>query len=75
MMDGPPQRQGVGKEEFPPLYVKGWQDGCETGISSNTNSINKFFYAYKQDANLVLNHEKIFFNMAGSANAGKRLQL
>ncbi len=55
MMDGPPKRKGMQDEEYPPLYVKGWQDGCETGISSNTTSVAKFFYAYKQDAKLVMN--------------------
>ena len=55
MMEAPPQRKGMPKEEYPPLYVQGWQDGCETGISSNTNSVQKFFYKYKQNANLVMN--------------------
>lgn len=54
MMDGPPQYDGKNKD-LPPLYIKGWKDGCETGISANTNSVSKFFYSYKQDAKLVLN--------------------
>lgn len=55
MMDGPPQRQGTSNEELPPVYVKGWKEGCETGVSANTNSLAKFAYKYRQDASLVMN--------------------
>lgn len=55
MMEGPPNREGTPNETLPPLYIKGWQEGCETGISANTNSFHKFFYEYRQDASLVSN--------------------
>lgn len=55
MMEGPPQTQGIEKRELPPLYIKGWQEGCETGISANTNSVAKFRYKFQQDASLVMN--------------------
>ena len=52
MEDGPPKKEGV---TYPPMYVKGWQDGCHTGISANTNLYYRFFYDFKQDASLVMN--------------------
>lgn len=54
MTDGPPGYD-TQANPLPPLYLKGWKEGCETGISANTNSLNKFFYKYKQDASLVMN--------------------
>lgn len=55
MMEGPPQPEGLPKQELPPLYIKGWQEGCESGVSANTNSMAKFRYKFQQDASLVLN--------------------
>ena len=52
MLKGPPNQQGV---VLPPLYLQGWQDGCETGVAANTTSLNKFFYNYRQNADLVMN--------------------
>lgn len=44
MYEGPPP----GKE-YTPLYVEGWQHGCETGVSTTTNFWYKQFYHFKQD--------------------------
>lgn len=52
MKEGPPPQDGV---EYPADYVDGWKDGCETGISSNTNHLYKFMYDYKQDSSRILN--------------------
>lgn len=30
-------------------YVEGWQDGCHTGVSANTNAWYKQFYKFKQN--------------------------
>lgn len=55
IMDGPPLTDEKARQELPPLYVKGWQEGCETGISANTNSMAKFRYKFQQDANFIMN--------------------
>lgn len=53
MMDGPPKQ--ANQNPLPPLYLTGWKDGCETGVSANTNSFYKFYYKYRQNADLVMN--------------------
>jgi hypothetical protein len=47
MYDGPPPRED-GKQ-YDQLYVQGWKDGCETGVSANTNAFYKYFNTFKQD--------------------------
>ncbi len=47
MYDGPPSRDD-GKQ-YPPMYVDGWKDGCETGASANTNDFYKYYNHFKQD--------------------------
>lgn len=44
MFEGPPPGQ-----DYTPLYVDGWKDGCETGVSATTNHFYKFQYDFKQD--------------------------
>lgn len=56
MYEGPPKQEGV---EYPPLYVEGWKDGCETGVASTTNHYYKFFYDWRQDAQLAQN--KVYY--------------
>ncbi len=48
MYDGPPPR--TDGKAYDPLYVEGWIDGCETGVSANTNAFYKYFNTFKQDA-------------------------
>jgi len=48
MYDGPPKR--TDGKEYDPLYVDGWVDGCETGVSANTNAFYKSFNTFKQDS-------------------------
>jgi hypothetical protein len=50
-MTGAPWKQKLLTEgpPGPPKFQKGWRDGCETAISANTNSFQKFFYTFKQD--------------------------
>lgn len=45
--DGPPKR--TDGKEYPPLYVDGWKDGCETGAAANTNAFYKYMISFKQD--------------------------
>lgn len=42
-----------GPADAPPKFRKGWRDGCETAISANANSFQKFFYTFKQDSSLA----------------------
>lgn len=47
--------QDMDEREYPPLYIQGWQDGCESGTSGSANHYYKFFYKFKQDATLAQN--------------------
>lgn len=31
------------------LFKQGWIDGCETGISTTSNALQRHFYSFKQD--------------------------
>lgn len=35
--------------EGPPDYVEGYDDGCDSGISSGGSIIQRFFYVYKRN--------------------------
>lgn len=43
--------------EGPPLFQKGWLDGCHTGIATTGSHIHKLAYGFKQDYKLVHNFE------------------
>ncbi len=41
-------------KDAPPEYVKGWEDGCETGLASQySNTWYKTFHKYKKDMRLI----------------------
>ena len=42
-------------EDSPPIYKIAWRDGCESGMSSMTNTAYKTFYSFKQNPNLRSN--------------------
>ncbi len=44
MFDGPPPGQ-----EYTPLYVEGWKDGCATGTHASSNHWYAQFGGFKQD--------------------------
>lgn len=44
MEEGPPPGQ-----EYTPLYVEGWQDGCHSGIHATANNWYKMHYSFRQD--------------------------
>ncbi len=50
MYEGPPP----GKE-YTPLYVEGWQAGCESGVSASSNHWYKFHHEFRQDPILAQN--------------------
>jgi len=39
-------------EDAPNAYKRAWKDGCESGLSSMTDTFYKTFYSFKQDAKL-----------------------
>ncbi len=39
--------------EGPTNFRKGWRDGCETGISSTANRLQRKFYKFRQDYQLA----------------------
>jgi hypothetical protein len=52
MYDGPPDAD---KRAYPPLYVQGWKDGCESGVSAQTTLYYKFQHHFRQDWQLAQN--------------------
>src|SRR5574343_624448 len=38
-------------------FQKGWIDGCETGISTTSNDLQRHFYKWQQDPELAQNDE------------------
>ena len=49
MFDHPPG----GAQKYPPLYTKGWQDGCYTAGGATANQAYKFKFSYRQDETLA----------------------
>jgi hypothetical protein len=50
MFEGPPPGQ-----KYSDMYVSGWKDGCETGVSASSNHWYKQFYHFRQDPILAQN--------------------
>lgn len=48
MFEGPPPGR-----DYPPLYSKGWIDGCESGAASSATHLYKFRYKFRQNWQLV----------------------
>lgn len=46
-------KQPNGKGNYPPIYVKGWQDGCESGAEASATHFYRAFYQFKQDWSLL----------------------
>ncbi len=42
-----------GNQPYPPLYIKGWKDGCESGADASANYFYKTQYQFKQDWRLL----------------------
>lgn len=47
MFKGP---KDMNEKNYPPLYIEGWQHGCESGASATVRQWYKQFYRFKQDA-------------------------
>lgn len=41
---------GAPPKDADPEYLQGWNDGCETGLSTMVAGSYKSFYGFKQDA-------------------------
>ena len=50
-----PFRLGGPPKDSHPDYLKGWEDGCNTGLSTMVPGYYKSFYAFQQDAYKVNN--------------------
>jgi len=57
MYDGPPASPDG--RPYPPLYVTGWQHGCETGTGAISNTYYRMFHSWRQDAGLAQN--KVYY--------------
>ena len=38
-----------GNRNYPPVYISGWQDGCESGAEASANHLYRFKYKFRQD--------------------------
>lgn len=45
----------AGNRPYPEMYIKGWQDGCESGAEASANHFYRFIYEFKQDWQLLEN--------------------
>lgn len=54
MYEGP-NKDTEKNKDVDPLYLKGWQQGCHTGVGANTNAWYQRFYQFQQDSSLALN--------------------
>lgn len=50
--EGPPNRAEV---QYPPLYLTGWKQGCESGTSALAPPYYANFYSFVQDYKLAQN--------------------
>ena len=48
-----------GNYPYPPMYIKGWKDGCESGAEASANHIYRIRYKFRQDWQLLNNREYI----------------
>lgn len=44
-----------GNRPYPAVYVKGWQDGCESGAEASSNYFYRMRYSFRQDWRLMKN--------------------
>ena len=51
----PFQMGGPDRENADPIYLSGWDDGCNTGLSTMNHGYYKSFYAFKQDPYMARN--------------------
>lgn len=45
----------AGNYNYPPLYLSGWRDGCESGAQASANHFYRMKYQFKQDWQLISN--------------------
>lgn len=45
----------VGNGNYPPLYISGWKDGCESGAQASANHLYRMRYKFKQNWQLISN--------------------
>lgn len=48
-------KRPAGNHPYAPLYIKGWQDGCESGAEASATYLYRLRYHFKQDWKLLNN--------------------
>lgn len=43
----------AGNYNYPPLYIDGWRDGCESGAQASSNTFYRTQYQFKQNWQLI----------------------
>ena len=56
MFEGP---KDMHEKDYPPLYLEGWKDGCESGTSATVQDWYRQFYRFKQDA--YKSQDKVYY--------------
>ncbi len=41
----------------PPAFRQGWEDGCFTGMGTESNTYYQHFYHFKQDVSQIMNDQ------------------
>lgn len=44
-----------GNDAYPDEYIKGWQDGCESGAEASSNYLYRLKYKFRQDVSKIDN--------------------
>jgi len=45
----------VGNKNYPPEYIQGWKDGCQSGAEASANHLYRFRYKFQQDWKMLDN--------------------
>ncbi len=48
-------KRPAGNQPYAPLYITGWQDGCESGAQASSTYLYRMRYSFKQDWQLLNN--------------------
>jgi hypothetical protein len=49
-------KRPAGNHSYSPVYIKGWQDGCESGAQASATYLYRLRYNFKQDWQLLNNN-------------------
>jgi hypothetical protein len=49
----------AGNKPYPPMYLNGWRDGCESGAQASGNYLYRLKYKFRQDWTLLNDEEYV----------------